>query len=181
MVKFFAFLLTLTLFFLSSISQAAFYVGVQNNSWQDAIPVTYTDAGSGQTVSFYSLTTFSSLSTGGGYEGLFSTRWRYAADLYYHWGTADIHKIQGTISPRKSFNSFWFSPRISYRITKTFTIGPQLVINSITVRDAGSATSLGGLIHSDIEMTKDLRLVQTFGSMNDSGTIAYTIGLQKYF
>ncbi len=160
---------------------AGFYVGLQNNSWQDVIPVTYTDATSGQKVSFYALTSFSSISVGGGYDSLLSTRWRYFADLYYHSGNADILKIQGTVSPRRSFTSEWISGCVSYRFTKTFSIGPQLVINAVSVKDAGSATSLGLLIHSQIEVSNNYRFIQTFGSMNDSGTIAYTIGLQRYF
>lgn len=166
---------------LAKTTEASFYAGVQNNSWQDVIPVSYTDTNTNQLITFYALTTFSSFSAGGGYEGLFTNRWRYAADLYLHSGTADIQKIQGTVAPRKSFTSIWSSGRISYRFTKTFAVGPQLVVNSVQVRDAGSATSLGLLINSDIEIAKDLRLIQTFGSINDSGTIAYTIGLQKYF
>lgn len=174
-------LLTLLLMTTASTASAGLYVGLQNNSWQDAIPVTYTDTTSGQKVSFYALTSFSSISAGGGWDGLMSTRWRYFADVYYHTGNADILKIQGTVSPRKSFSSIWTSGSISYRFTKTFSIGPQLVVNYVQVRDVGSSTSLGLLIHSQIEVSKDYRFIQTFGTMNDSGTIAYTIGLQKYF
>jgi hypothetical protein len=101
--------------------------------------------------------------------------------LYLHSGTADIHKIQGTVSPRKSVLSQWVSGKVSYRISKTFSMGPQLVINTIEVKGAGTSTSLGALINSEIEMQQNYRLVQTFGSMNDSGTIAYTIGIQHYY
>lgn len=162
-------------------ASAGWYVGLQNNSWQDVIPVTYTDSTSGLKVSFLALTTFSSISAGGGYDSLLSTRWRYFADVYLHTGSADILKIQGTVSPRKSFTSQWVSGNISYRVTKTFSIGPQLVINSVQVKDAGSATSLGLLIHSQVEISNNYRFIQTFGTMNDSGTIAYTIGFQRYF
>ncbi len=178
MVKF---LFTISLMFYTNNAFAGFYVGLQNNSWQDVIPVTYTDTTSGAKVSFLALTSFSSISAGGGYDSLLSTRWRYFADLYMHSGNADILKIQGTVSPRKSFTSQWVSGCISYRFTKTFSIGPQLVINAVSVKDAGSATSLGLLIHSQIEVSNNYRFIQTFGSMNDSGTIAYTIGLQRYF
>jgi hypothetical protein len=160
-------------------ANAEFYVGLQNNSWQDVIPVTYTNNGTPTT--FYALTTFSTLSLGGGYENSFATRWRYNADLYLHSGTADIHKIQGTVSPRKSVLSQWVSGKVSYRISKTFSMGPQLVVNTIEVKGAGTSTSLGALINSEIEMQQNYRLVQTFGSMNDSGTIAYTIGIQHYY
>lgn len=178
MVKYlFAILLTI----LTQTATAGFYVGLQNNSWQDVIPVSYTDTTSGLKVSFLALTTFSSFSAGVGYDGLMSTRWRYFADVYVHSGTADILKIQGTVSPRKNFTSQWASGNISYRFTKTFAIGPQLVLNSVQVTDAGSATSVGLLIHSQIEISNQYRFIQTFGSMNDSGTIAYTIGLQRYF
>ena len=163
----------------TSQANAEFYVGLQNNSWQDVIPVSYTNNGTPTT--FYALTTFSTLSVGGGYENSFSTRWRYNADFYLHSGTADIHKIQGTVSPRKSVVSQWISGKVNYRISKTFSMGPQIVVNSIEVRGAGSSTSLGALINSEIEMHQNYRLVQTFGSMNDSGTIAYTIGVQRYF
>lgn len=165
--------------FLSFQAKAEFYVGMQNNSWQDVIPVSYTNNGTPTT--FYALTTFSTLSVGGGYENSFATRWRYNGDVYIHTGTADIHKIQGTVSPRKSVVSQWVSGKISYRISKTFSMGPQIVFNTIEVRGAGSSSSLGALINSEIEMHPEYRLVQTFGSMNDSGTIAYTIGIQRYF
>ena len=164
---------------LSCKSQAEYYAGVQTNSWQDVIPVTYTSGGT--PITFYALTTFTTMSVGGGWEGLFKTRWRYSADYYLHSGTADIHKIQGTVSPRKSVVSQWISGKVAYRISKTFAVGPQLVINSIDVRDAGTATSLGLLINSEIEMHENLRLIQNFGSMNDSGTIAYTVGIQRTF
>jgi hypothetical protein len=172
-------LILTSLLVLSLKANAEFYVGMQNNSWQDVIPVTYTNNGTPTT--FYALTTFSTLSFGGGYENSFATRWRYNADLYIHTGTADIHKIQGTVSPRKSVLSQWVSAKVSYRISKTFSMGPQMVVNTIEVRGAGSSTSLGALINSEIEMHENYRLVQTFGSMNDSGTIAYTIGIQRYF
>lgn len=169
------------IFIISLKSFAGFYAGVQNNSWQDVIPVTYTDSLTSQKVSFYALTTFSSLSAGGGYEGAISTRWRYTGDLYLHTGTADILKIQGTVTPRKTFTSQWISFKVNYRISKTFALGPQLVVNAINVPGAGNATSLGLLINSDIEMYDNLRFIQNFGTMNDSGSIAYTIGVQHYF
>jgi hypothetical protein len=167
--------------FFSCSSFAAYYVGLQNNSWQDAIPVTYLDSGNGQRVTFYALTTFSTVSLTGGYDGLYATRWRYAADISLHTGTADLLKIQGTVSPRKTITSQWVSGKINYRISKTFSLGPQLVVNSIQVPDSGRATSLGLLINSEVEMFENLRFIQTFGTMNDSGTIAYTIGIQKLF
>lgn len=172
--------LTFILFFVSH-ARAGFFFGVQNNSWQDAIPVTYTDSGTGQKVTFYATTTFSTISAGGGWEGLYAVRWRYAVDAYLHTGTADLLKIQGSVSPRKNISSQWVSAKTNYRVSKTFSLGPQLVINSIQVPDTGSATSLGFLINSEIEMYDNLRFVQTYGTMNDSGTIAYTIGIQKLF
>jgi lipopolysaccharide assembly outer membrane protein LptD (OstA) len=171
----------LTAFLLSTSAQAAFFAGVQNNSWQDAIPVTYTDTGTSQKVTYYATTTFSTLSVSAGYENLFGVRWRWALEGSYHTGTADLLKIQGTVSPRKTISSQWLSAKVNYRLSKTFSIGPQLVGNMIHVPDAGSATSLGLLINSEIEMYDSLRFIQTFGTMNDSGTIAYTIGLQKIF
>jgi len=174
-------------FFLSSIlffslqAHAGFFFGVQNNSWQDAIPVTYTDTGTGQRVTFYATTTFSTISAGGGWEGLYAVRWRYAVDAFIHTGTADLLKIQGSVTPRKNISSQWVSGKINYRISKTFSLGPQLVVNSIQVPDTGSATSLGLLINSEIEMYDNLRFIQTYGTMNDSGTIAYSIGIQKLF
>ncbi len=177
MVKYFV---SLILFFVVQ-AKAGYFVGFQNNSWQDAIPVTYTDSGTGQRVTFYATTTFSTISAGGGWEGLYAVRWRYAVDAYLHTGTADLLKIQGSVSPRKNISSQWVSGKINYRISKTFSLGPQLVVNSIQVPDTGSATSLGLLLNSEIEMYDNLRFVQTYGTMNDSGTIAYTIGIQKLF
>ena len=173
--------MSLFIFIFSCNAYATFFAGVQNNSWQDVIPVTYTDPATSQKVVFYALTTFSTVSVGGGYEGQFSTRWRWVTDLYLHTGTADLLKIQGTVSPRKTISSQWLSGKVNYRVSKTFSIGPQVVVNAIQVPDTGSATSLGVLINSDIEMSDSLRFIQTFGTMNDSGTIAYSIGLQKLF
>jgi len=177
MVKYFV---TLILFF-SFRAEAGYFFLAQNNSWQDAIPVTYTDTGTGQKVTFYATTTFSTVSAGGGWEGLYAVRWRYALEAMLHTGTADLLKIQGSVSPRKNISSQWLSSKINYRISKTFSLGPQLVINSIQVPDTGSATSLGFLINSEIEMYDNLRFIQTYGTMNDSGTIAYSIGIQKLF
>lgn len=172
----------LLLIFLSHTCFAGnFYAGILNNSWQDVLPVKFRDSITGNNVTTYALTTFSTLSLGGGYEGEFGKRWRYSGDLYAHNGTADIHKLVGTISPRKSVTSLWFSSKINYRQSKTFNYGPQLVVNSISLPDVGSATSLGLLLNLEFEMYENLRLIQSFGTMNDSGTIAYSIGLQKYF
>ena len=168
-------------FLISSPALASFYAGIQNNSWQDVIPVKFRDSITGANVTTYALTTFSTLSAGGGYEGQFGLRWRYSADVFVHSGTADIHKLIGTVSPRKSVASEWLSLKINYRQTKTFNYGPQLVVNSIQVPDVGSATSLGLLVNLEFEMYENLRLIQTFGTMNDSGTIAYSVGVQKYF
>jgi hypothetical protein len=52
-------------------ANAEFYIGLQNNSWQDIIPVTYTNNGTQTT--FYALTTFSTLSLGSSYENSFAT------------------------------------------------------------------------------------------------------------
>lgn len=177
MVKiFFTFILLI-----SSPSFATYYVSVYNNSWQDAIPVSYTDSGTGKKVSIYALTTFSTLSVGGGYEGLYKLRWRYSADLYIHSGTADILKIQGTTTPRKTISSQWVTGKISYRLTKTYAIGTQIIMNAVRVPDAGNATSLGVLINSELDMFDNLRLIQTIGTMNNSGTIAYSLGVTKIF
>lgn len=171
------------LFFILFCSQsfAGFYAGMQNNSWQDVIPVKFKDSLTGNNITTYALTTFSTLSAGGGWEGQFGLRWRYSGEVYVHTGTADIHKLIGTISPRKSTMSEWFSTKINYRQTKTFNYGPMLVVNTIQVPDVGSATSLGLMLNLEFEMYENLRLIQTFGTMNDSGTIAYSIGVQKYF
>ena len=172
----------LTIILLASINaHAGYYAGMQNNSWQDVIPVSYTDTGTGQKVTFYALTTFSTLSAGGGNEGQYLTRWRYTADMYIHTGTADIHKIQGTVAPRKSITSQWASFKLAYRLSKTFAMGPMLIVNSVQVPDTGGSTSLGLMINSDIEMYDNLRFIQNFGTMNDSGTISYTVGIQKFF
>jgi hypothetical protein len=172
----------LILFLLVSVkAQAGFFFGVQNNSWQDAVPVTYTDSTTSQKVTYYATTTFSTLSASAGYENLWGVRWRWALEGSYHTGTADLLKIQGTVSPRKTISSQWLSGKLNYRMSKTYSIGPQLVGNMIHVPDAGSATSLGFLINSEIEMSDKFRFIQTFGTMNDSGTIAYSVGLQKVF
>ena len=167
--------------FFAQWSQAGYFMAIHNNTWQDAIPVSYTDSATSQKVTFYATTTFSTLSVGGGYEGLYATRWRYAVEAYYHNGTADLLKIQGTVSPRKTIAAQWLMGKVNYRISKTFSLGPELVINSVQVPDTGGSTSLGLLINSEIEMFENLRFIQTFGTMNDSGTIAYSIGLQKVF
>ncbi|MGZ3691368.1 MAG: hypothetical protein ACXVAX_07685 [Pseudobdellovibrio sp.] len=170
------------LFLSAQSSFAGFYAGIQSNSWQDAIPVAYTNTVTKQKVSFYALTTFTSLSAGGGYEGSIWTRWRYAADVYVHSGTADILKLEGSpSSPRKNFVSEWLDLKFDYRFSKTFSVGPQLVVNSVNVGGAGNSTSLGFLINTEVEMYENLRFIQNFGSMNDSGTVAYSIGIQKYF
>ena len=176
MVKYF-----LIIFLFSSSGFAGFYAGINNNSWQDVIPVKFRDTLTGLNVTTYALTTFSTLSAGGGFEGQFYTRWRYSADIYVHTGTADIHKLIGTVSPRKNVTSEWVSMKVNYRQTKTFNYGPVIVVNTIQVPDVGTATSLGLLVNLEFEMYENNRLIQTFGTMNDSGTIAYTIGIQRYF
>ena len=75
----------------------------------------------------------------------------------------------------------WLTSKLNYRQSKTFNYGLQLVVNSIQMADVGSASSMGLLVDLEFEMHESLRLIQAFGTMNDSGTIAYSIGLQKYF
>lgn len=163
-------------------SVAAFYVGFQNNSWQDVVPVKYVSNVTNKEVNAYALMTFSTLSLGGGYEGSLAQRWRYNGEAFLHNGTADLVKISDAkYSPRLTASSIWVSGKVAYRISKTFSIGPQFTYNSIQVKDLGSASNVGFLINTDVEMYENLRLIQTMGTMNDSGTVAYTLGLQKMF
>ena len=79
---------------LSTKSFANFTSGISSNSWQEKLPITYTDPLTSTQVKKDYLGTFSTVSVNIGYENLFSKRWRYAIQAAYHLGEVDFHKLE---------------------------------------------------------------------------------------
>lgn len=167
------------LFFLfyavTSVSQAAFLAGLSTNSWQEKIPVVV------QSVEQEAMTSFSSYGLNLGVDFLFSTRIRYGIMLSYLSGKADLHKLDNAVSPRRNFYSSWLTNKIHWRVTKTFSFGPSLVLNYRKIDDLDAAFSAGGFLDFDFDLFDQVRLTQSLGTMSDSKQLAYALTLVRRF
>ena len=165
----------------SNKSFAEFIGSISSNSWQEKLPITYTDPVTAGKVSKDFLGTFTTLSLSVGYENLFSKRWRYAIEAGYHMGEVDFHKLQAFVGPRKSLRTISSDIKVNYRVSKTFTFGPQLGLHTNTIKDVGSGFNYSALLNMDFEIFDDTRLMQTIGTVAGSETLAYSLGLIKIF
>lgn len=67
------------------------------------------------------------------------------------------------------------------RSTKTFAIGPNLVINNRTLENSSATTSFGLFLDFDFDIFQNTQLTQSFGSMSDSKQLAYSFSLNRLF
>ena len=162
-------------------SFADFTGSISSNSWQEKLPITYTDPLTTTKVSKDFLGTFSTVSLSVGYENLFSKRWRYAIQAAYHLGEVDFHKLDSLAGPRKSLRTISSDIKFNYRVSKTFTFGPQASIHTNTIKDVGSGFNYSYLFNMDFEIFTDTRLSQTLGTVAGSDTLAYSLALIKIF
>ncbi len=168
--------------FIFSLQTLADFTGsLSSNSWQEKLPITYTDPVTTGKISKDFLGTFTTVSFSAGYENLFSKRWRYAIEAGYHFGEVDFHKLQSFVGPRKSLRTISSDIKINYRISKTFTLGPQLGLHTNTIKDVGSGFNYSALLNIDFEIFDNTRLLQTIGTVGGSETLAYSLGLIKIF
>lgn len=159
----------------STASQAAFLAGISTNSWQEKIPVLV------QSVEREAMTSFSSYGLNLGVDFLFSTRIRYGLMVSYLSGKADLHKLDNAVSPRRNFYSSWVTNKIHWRLTKTFSVGPSMVLNYRKIDDLDSAFSAGGFLDFDFDLFNQVRLTQSLGTMSDSKQFAYSLTLVRRF
>ncbi len=162
-------------------SFADFTGGLSTNSWQEKLPITYTDPLTTLKVNKDFLGTFSTVSLSVGYENLFSKRWRYAIQSAYHFGEVDFHKLESFAGPRKSLRTISSDIKLNYRASKTFTFGPMASIHTNTIKDVGSGFNYSLLFNMDFEIFEDTRLSQTLGTVTGSNTLAYSLALIKIF
>ena len=154
---------------------AGFIAGVSTNSWQEKVPVLVSKVQTDQ------LTSFSSIGVNIGYDYLYSSRVRYAITASYLPGRADIHKLDNADSPRRNFNSAWLTNKLHWRTTKTFSYGPSLVLNYRKLDGLDAAMSAGGFLDLDFDLTDEVRLTQSLGTMSDSRQLAYSFTLVRKF
>lgn len=173
--KIFFFLTILQITIGSSFAKAAFLLGVSTSSWQEKIPVIVSSVESEQ------LTSFSSYGANVGYDYLFNPRVRFALMLSYQNGNADIHKLGNAISPRRNFTSEWLTTKLHWRTTKTFSLGPSVVVNYRKIDQLDAASSVGGFLDFDYDLFEQIRLTQSLGTMSDSKQLAYSIMLLRKF
>ena len=176
MVKNISFLILL---FASLTSQAKFLVGVSSYSWQEVLPVTYTDQTSGLQVNDARLATFSTLGLNIGYERLLAPRWLGSTEIVYQTGTVDFQTLSAYASPRKYTQTIFLNSKLNYRISKVFSIGPELWLNYNNIQTLGSGLNFSGLFNLDYNILYDTKIVQTFGTTGGSGTLSYSIGLYQ--
>jgi len=162
--------------FISQLCYAEFSVSMNRNLWQENVAVSYNNTKSDQ------LTTFSSWSFGFGYDFNITKRYLYTPSIEYHFGDADIHKVDETlISPRKKFSAIWFNNPLIYRVTKTFNIGLSSTFNYRSGDGIGKVLSAGLIFLTEYELFDDVKLNQNIGTFGDSKQISYSLGLSRYF
>jgi len=162
--------------FYSCFVNAQISLSMNRNLWQENVAVSYNDTKN------YQLTTFSSWSFGAGYDFYITKRYIYAPSIEYHFGDADVHKIDETlISPRKKFSAIWFNNPIIYRVTKTFNIGLSSTFNYRSGDGLGKVLSAGLIFLTEYELFDDVMLNQNIGTFGNSNQISYSVGLSRVF
>jgi hypothetical protein len=158
MVKHLALCILLT----SSVARAAFLVGFSTNTWQEKIPIVVAS------VPGDSLTSFSSFGASLGFDYLYDARIRYALVASYLLGNVDIHKLDNAVSPRRNFMAYWVTNKLHWRMTKSFSLGPSVVLNYRKIDGLDMALSSGAFLDFDYDLTDVVRLTQSLGTMSDS-------------
>lgn len=168
------FSLAFLLFFSLSV-QADFLIGVSTNSWQEKIPVVVAN------VEDQAMTTFAGYGPNLGFDFLLTNRIRYAMLISYLVGRADLHKMENAVTPRRNFYSSWFSNKIHWRVTKTFSFGGNFILNYRQIDELDAAISTGGFLDFDFDLFNEVRLTQSLGTMSDSRQLAYSLSLIRKF
>jgi hypothetical protein len=167
---------SLILLFLFSISaKADVTAGLGLFSWQEKVPVVLNSN------KFDTNATFSSLGPSLGYEGLWTQRYRFGATFSFHSGVVDVLKVEGAVAPRRNFRSYWLAGKLLYRFTKSFAVGPNVVYNQKQIQYLPDSTSIGLFANFEYDLFSDLKLIQSLGTMGDSGSLAYSFNLVHTF
>ena len=161
--------------FAMSQAKAEFVVGVSSNSWQELVPIIISNVESS------ALTSFTGLGASGGYQMNIGERFRNLISISVLSGTADVHKQSNAVAPRRNFSSIWLSDKVIWRSTRTFTFGPNFVLNNRKMDNLGAVTSLGIFLDIDYEIFQEVRLTQSLGTMSDSKSLAYSIAINRIF
>ena len=161
--------------FAMSQAKAEFVVGVSSNSWQELVPIIISNVESS------ALTSFTGLGASGGYQMNIGERFRNLTSISVLSGTADVHKQSNAVAPRRNFSSIWLSDKVIWRSTRTFTFGPNFVLNNRKMDNLGAVTSLGIFLDIDYEIFQEVRLTQSLGTMSDSKSLAYSIAINRIF
>ena len=156
-------------------SRAEMTAGLGLFSWQEKVPVILNSN------KFDTNATFSSLGPSIGFQGLITPRYRYGVDFAYHSGVVDILKLDGAVSPRRNFKSYWLSGKLLYRWTKTFALGPDILYSQKSIQDLPDSTSYGGFLNLEYDLFTEVKLIQALGSVGDSGSLAYSFTLVRTF
>lgn len=168
-------ILSLFLIFFINTARAEIVVGVSSSSWQELIPVIISNVESN------ALTSFTGMGALAGYQFSYAERIRNLTAVSIYSGTADVHKQTNAVAPRRNFISYWLSNKIIWRSTRSFTFGPNFVINNRKIDNLGAVTSLGVFLDIDYEIFQEVRLTQSLGTMSDSKQLAYSIAINRIF
>ena len=168
-------IVSLFFIFFINIARAEFLLGVSTNSWQELVPVII------QNVQSDALTSFTGLGVSTGYQYKYTDRMYIIASVSFLSGTVDVHKQSNAIAPRRNFTSYWISNKLIWRSTKSFTYGPNLVINYRKLDELQPVLSYGVFIDLNYEIFQEIRLTQSLGTISDSKQIAYSISLNRVF
>lgn len=166
-------IILILLFSLSS--QAEITAGLGLFSWQEKVPVILNQN------KFDTNATFSSLGPSLGYETLLTEKYRFGVAVAYHSGVIDILKLEGAVAPRHNFTSYWLSSKILYRWTKTFALGPNFLFSQKQVERLPDSTSYGLFMDFEYDIFNEVKLIQSLGSVGDSGSLAYSFNLVRTF
>ncbi len=149
--------------------------GVGLFSWQEKVPVILNQN------RFDTNATFSSLGPSVGYEMLVAEKFRAGILASYHSGVIDILKLDGAISPRHNFTSYWLATKFLYRWSKTFAVGPNFLLSQKQIERLPDSTSYGLFINFEYDIFSEVKLIQSLGSVGDSGSLAYSFSLLRTF
>lgn len=156
-------------------AKAEVTAGVGIFSWQEKVPVSL------NSVRFDTNATFSSLGPSVGYESLLTQRYRFGVTFSYHSGVVDILKLDGAVSPRRNYKSYWLAGKMLYRWTKTFAFGPNVLYSQKQIQDLPDSTSYGLFMNFEYDLFSEVKLIQSLGSVGDSGSLAYSFNLVRSF
>ena len=169
------FKISFLMFILSVTSQAEITAGIGLYSWQEKVPVILNQN------KFDTNATFSSLGPSIGYETSITPNYRAGLSVSYHSGVIDILKLDGAISPRHNFTSYWLASKILYRCSQTVAMGPNFLFSQSQIERLSDSTSYGLFLNLEYDILNEVKLIQSLGSVGDSGSLAYSFNLVRTF